>query len=417
VKLASRIGLGLVALVTLAGRAQAQPASADPPVEPGEPPAKAPAPPSAAEPPAPPPPVTPTPEEPTVTIAGWVETYFQYNLRKPSNEASNLRLDHEHDSFTVQNAALDLAGEQGPAHAHLTFQVGSATAVQYAGEPIVPPAGSVPLSDPDLWQHLQQAWAGLTLPGDLVVDGGLFLSPIGPESLIVKNDWNWSRSNLFFALPFYHAGVRVTRPIADGWSVQGWLTNGWNDAVDRNDWKSGIVGASYTTDALAANFVYNTGRERAEGTLEEDAWRHLFDANATYTINDRVAVIGWIDGGFETGGIGTSGWIGAAAYLKYTITPEVDVAVRGDFLKEWFGADDGFAATPIFFPTSWVAEGTFTLIYRPGDHVMVMAEYRHDSAGEDVYFADSVVGDGVLVPFVPDSDQQDTVTVGVVAWF
>jgi hypothetical protein len=47
--------------------------------------------------------------------------------------------------------------------------------------------------------------------------------------------WNWSRSDLFFALPFYHAGVRVKRPLGDsGWTAIAMIANGWNNAIDNN---------------------------------------------------------------------------------------------------------------------------------------------------------------------------------------
>jgi hypothetical protein len=73
----------------------------------------------------------------------------------------------------------------------------------------------------ELWKYLQQAYVGyrIALKRDLTMAAGLFLSPIGPEAMAVWDNWNWSNSNLFFGLPFYHTGVRATCSLSDAWSL------------------------------------------------------------------------------------------------------------------------------------------------------------------------------------------------------
>ncbi len=59
---------------------------------------------------------------------------------------------------------------------------------------------------------MQQGFVGYRFPfrRGLVVQAGLFLSPIGPEGIAVRDNRNWSRSTLFFALPYYHTGARAS---------------------------------------------------------------------------------------------------------------------------------------------------------------------------------------------------------------
>ena len=57
----------------------------------------------------------------------------------------------------------------------------------------------------------------------LLIEGGIFLSPVGPEGMAIKDQWNWSRSNLFFGLPFYHTGLKVSYAFTDRLFTNGWL--------------------------------------------------------------------------------------------------------------------------------------------------------------------------------------------------
>ena len=75
------------------------------------------------------------------------------------------------------------------------------------------------------------------------------------------------------------------------------------------------------------------------------------------------------------------------------------------------------AASAIFWPVKWVAEGTATLAYQPIDHASVRLEYRHDQAANDAFFGGDVAVDPMTMSFIPNRDMQDTVTLGVTAWF
>ena len=69
----------------------------------------------------------------------------------------------------------------------------------------------------------------IAAPREISVEVGLLPSPIGLEVIPTKDNWNWSRSNLFFALPAYHAGVDVGRPLGRGWTARLQVCNGWID--------------------------------------------------------------------------------------------------------------------------------------------------------------------------------------------
>src|SRR5262249_11965644 len=151
------------------------------------------------------------------------------------------------DSFLLQNAAVDFVGNAGPMVLHLTLQFGLTGDTYYLAEPSLPGASGAAASNLEVWKHLQQAVIAYKAPlgKGLLFEAGLFLTPIGLEFTAVKDDWNWSRSTLFFALPAYHSGLRLTYPLDDRLTVSAMVTNGWNDLVDGNDSKSISVYASY----------------------------------------------------------------------------------------------------------------------------------------------------------------------------
>jgi hypothetical protein len=133
-----------------------------------------------------------------------------------------------------------------------------------------------------------------------LLQAGIFLSPIGPEGMAVRDNWNWSRSNLFFGLPFYHTGARITYPITNEWAVMLAGYNGWNSVVDGNDEKSISAQVTYNRpDKLALSVLYFGGVERPKGAPEGPAWRHLFDLHATWQANAWLSLIGHLNGGTD----------------------------------------------------------------------------------------------------------------------
>lgn len=337
----------------------------------------------------------------TVTFGGYLEAYYQLNTRIPSNQITNLRgFDNRDRTFTLTTAALEGKGEKGPVTAHLILQIGAMPSSYYLAEPVRAGTPSVNATGPELWKYLQTATLAYKGPSELTIEAGIFPSPIGPEVFAIKDNWNWSRSDLFFGLPFYHTGVRGSYPLGGGWVGTFAAYNGWNSVVDNNGSPSVAASALYTSKCTTAQVLYFGGIQR------DGAWRNLFDAYVTYTRGD-VAVTAHGDAGFEPNDFGTSSWVAGALYAKVDLAPKLYVAARGDYFREH--VPDG--AEPIFWPVPWIASGTATLAYQPGANLSVRLEYRHDQAGGEAFFGGRVLDD------IPNRRAQDTITLGATAWF
>jgi hypothetical protein len=358
-----------------------------------------------------------------VTPVGYVEVYGAWNFNRPTNGITNYRgFDNRHATFTLSNAAAGALFEAGPVGGKVILQVGSTPSSYYSAEPGLAGAGGANATGSELWKYLQEAYLTYRAPlgTGLLLQAGLCASPIGFESFAVKDNWNWSRSNLFFALPFYHTGVRATYEWTREWSSTVSVFNGWNSVVDNNEEKSVQTNTTYKPhDDVTITALYWGGIERTTGSREGPWWRHHFDVVAQANVTSFLSLAAQGDYGFEPNRMGTARWWAAAAYARVRAAKFLYLAVRGDRFTEHLATDAARASAPLFWGgAEWVTSGTATVDLRPYDHVGFRLEGRHDVAEAPLYFRRAVVGDGsAAAPFVPNARTQTTVLLGATAWF
>lgn len=349
-----------------------------------------------------------------IAIGGYLEALYQAHFQNPSNQVTNLRgFDNRSRTFTLSNVALDAKGEHGSIATRVVLQIGSTGSTYYTAEPDLGAQGTTAASNGDVWKYIQTATVTAELPHAVTIEAGLLPSPVGLEVIPIKDNWNWSRSNLFFGLPFYHTGLHVSRPLAGRWTAKLHVYNGWNSVVDNNVYPSAGGSIAYASLHTSAQLLYLGGIERAADAPEGDAWRHLFDALVQHAITDEVSVAAQADAGLERNDIGASWWAAGALYGKLAIADELYVAARADYFRERVPA----GAASIFWPVRWVASGTATLGYQPATGVSLRLEYRHDHASGDVFFGGTVASDPLTTQPIANRDRQDTATVGITAWF
>jgi hypothetical protein len=360
---------------------------------------------------------------PKLLPTGYVEAYYAYNFARPSNRITNYRgYDNRSNTFSLTNAAIGAAWESGDVTGKIVLQIGSTASTEYLAEPALAGTPSVNATGPDLWKFIQQAYVGSKVPHvpELVLQAGLFLAPVGCESLAVKGNWNWSRSNLFFAMWNYQTGARAHYDFADDWSLGIGIYNGWNSVVDNNAYKSVQASVVYRlTGKLLAQFLYFGGVERPSQSPEGNAWRHDFDLYGRWDAVDWLSLMAHANAGFEPNEFGTSSWYAGALYARVHPISWLFASLRGDRFWEHLPSNGAATAAPIFWGgAGWVSELTASVEVQPSDFLAGFVEYRHDQADSPSYFRGSVAGSGTpLSPFVANSKTQDTVTIGATSWF
>lgn len=355
--------------------------------------------------------------KPPWVLSGYLETDWQWNYAKPDNGITNYRgFDNRANTITLSNVSLAVDWDVKDVIGKLALQVGRTPSTYYLAEPNRAGTTSVNATNAELWKYLQQAYLGYRfhfLQRELLVQTGVFLSPIGPETMIVHENWNWSRSNLFFALPFYHAGARASQTLSDAWSLTVAVYNGWNNIVDNNTHKSLSVQALYAPEKLLTwSLLYFGGVERPQGAPEGAPFRHLFDSHLSWQASERWSVMAHGNGGFERNRFGMTHWGGGALSARVVLLRELSLAARADRLQERAAHDAQGSASPILFPARWVSSATATLDYHPADSISFRLEYRHDAAASPIYFQGHVPANNA-----PNARTGNTSTVGATAWF
>jgi hypothetical protein len=360
------------------------------------------------------------PDKKKFTLSGYVETFYQYNFNNPGNGISNYRgFDNRHNTLTLSNAVLDAGFRAKDILGRLALQVGHTPASLYQQETRLPGSDGAGETDDKLWRHLQRASIGWQATKSMLFEAGLFLTNIGVESLAVKDNWNWSRTNAFVRLPNYQTGVKATFHASDRLDLSGGVFNGWNTVVDNNDEKSFLLQGQYKVkEQLSASLAYFGGVEREGGAPEGRRWRHAFDSYVQIDATSWFQVAGEGSGGWEANRFGLHWFAGAAAYARMKTLDWLYVALRGDRLWEDPSASASGMSRPFMVPVKHVTSGTATLDARPVKGLSLRVEYRHDRAEGDLYFKGQVEGDGSPEkPYVPNTKIQNTVLAGAVAWF
>jgi hypothetical protein len=333
---------------------------------------------------APAPTPTPTPEPSKIDVAGYVDTYYEYNFNKV--DPALRTFDVQHNTFSLAAAEVNLT-KLPTADSILGFR-----ADIWFGKSADLTAAFEPASDgKEIYKNIQQAYVSL-LTGKVQWDVGKYVTPIGAEVIESQDNWNYSRSILFgYAIPFYHLGVRASVPLTSKVTLGGYLNNGWNNASELNSAKT--VGASLTfkpSDKLT--WVVN---DMAGKETEGADTRNIFDTTLTVTLSPKLSAMGNFDYGTE----GSASWWGFDAYLKLQAKPSWALVGRYEYVDD---TDGGFM-------TIGTKVQSFTVT---SDHTIAGAlkarlEYRFDKSDGD-FFTKS---DGSVV------DTQSSVQVGLVYSF
>lgn len=345
-------------------------------------------------------------------VVGYIETYYQYNFNKPGNGVTAYRgYDNRHNSFTLQNAVIDVGFRAKDIFSRVALQVGHAPPVIYDREPSFERAEGANASNADLWRYIQRASLGWQATERLILEAGLFPNTTGVETFAVKENWNWSRSNASLALPNYRAGVYVTYLAGESVDVFASINNGWDSVVDGNDEKSFVVGAHYKRGtSLTVSGSYFGGVERPGGAPEGRAWRHGLEAWAQWSVTEAFALAADGTGGFEDTTFGRHWWSSAAAYARVEALSWLFFAARGDRLWEDTAGNAQGGSTSFLIPTKHVTSGTATVDVRPVKGLSTRLELKHDVARDPLYFRGDAPNDA------PNARSQTTLLLGATAW-
>ena len=354
------------------------------------------------------------------SLSGFVDAYYGFNFNHPASLDNDLQFfDQKTNQFglnmvelVVDKAPDATAGEVGRTGYHVSLGYGQAMNAVNSSEPV---------TGVSFDQYLKEAYFSYLAPvgKGLQVDIGKFVTPAGAEVIETKDNWNYSRSLLFYyAIPYFHFGARAKYTFNDRWTLYGYLVNGWNNVVSDNSGKTYGAILNWNPNkkvSIAENYLAGPQAD-ALAPNPNSNWRQLSDTVITYTPNAKLSLMLNADYGrgdrvYTPTGTGMVAgpvvdWWGTAAYAKYAWNDKSNFALR----YEYYGDPNGFtvfAGTPFSGTDQHVQEITATYTHMITNVLMTRLEYRGDFSPVPIFHK----GASELV------DQQNTATLGMVLMF
>jgi hypothetical protein len=259
----------------------------------------------------------------TVTLGAFVDAYYAWDvLRPPTLDRAFTTQPARHDEFNVNLAFVEVKLAGPHTRGRLALQAGTSVQSNYAAEPRL---GSI--SGPELARHIQEATAGVRLASRLWIDAGTYLSHIGQESWISRDNPTYSRSLVADYSPYYETGIKATWTASAKVTVQLHVLNGWQNISETNSDKALGVRVDYAVSprlALGyANFLGNEMPDTVPSRLR--VFNELFAALTRRTVGAWLT----LDHGEQARpGGGHSTWYGAALIGRVKVGPTAAVAAR-----------------------------------------------------------------------------------------
>lgn len=278
------------------------------------------------------------------------------------------------EGFQLSFAGLDARYARGKIGATASLRFGPSV-IRYFGD-----------QGPLGFDNLTQAYLTWKPSDAISVDFGQFGTIYGAE---VAESWlnaTYTRGALYYAMqPFWHVGMRANWQASDALRLTVMAVNGVNNAVDLDETPGLGAQLAFSGDGFGviAGYMWTANDTEKDAF---DFFEHLVDLIATV----EAGAFGLVFNA-DFGMTDDTSFYGAALTPRYTISENLGVAVRGEYLA-W---PDNTGADHVPGVGGGVYEGlvtaTLTLDWRPvgNSHFVLRPELRYEQAlGADA-FADA----------------------------
>jgi hypothetical protein len=317
-----------------------------------------------------------------LTISGYVEGYYSYDLNKPSN---NMRPGflynfNRHNEFNLNLGVVKAAYATERTRANLAIGVGTYMNANYAAEPGV-------------LKNIFEANAGykLSRTSNLWFDIGILPSHIGFESAIGKDNWALTRSLVAENSPYFESGAKLSYTSNNGKvQVAALVMNGWQriTRVEGNSLLSfGTQVYVKPTDKITLNYSTFLGTDKPDSAR---LFRHYHNLYGIFQITPVIGFTAGWDIGVEEetpNGKGHTTWYTPVGILRITpANSKWAFALRAEYMCDEKGVIIA-TGTPNGFKT---LGGSVGIDYWPQSNVALRLEARHLNSRDNIFVKDGV---------------------------
>ncbi|MES2178852.1 MAG: outer membrane beta-barrel protein [Gemmatimonadota bacterium] len=263
---------------------------------------------------------------PKITFGGFVDGYYAFDFNRPANfDRSFTTQPARHNEFNVNLAYVEAKLDAPRARGRFAIQTGTSVQSNYAGEPR---NGGV--SGPDLARLIQEAIVGTKIGENAWVDGGIFLSHIGMESFISRDNPMYTRSLVADYSPYYETGAKLSWQAAPTVSATFVVVNGWQNISETNAAKSAGMRIDYVPSSSTTLSYYNYVGNEAADSAKHSQIRFFNGVGLKSSLTSQFTVLAQFDYGVQghASGSGSSSWYGGMLTGRVQATPMTAIVCR-----------------------------------------------------------------------------------------
>jgi hypothetical protein len=254
-----------------------------------------------------------------LSFGAFIDSYYAYDFNRPSDrERPFTTQPTRHNEFNINLAYLESVLERETLRGRLALQMGTSVTRNTIAE-----------RNRDL-QYIQEVIVGKRLGENTWIDMGIFLSHIGLESWISKNNWVYSRALFSDNVPYYASGVRIQHE-----NIQFIIMNGWGNMTENNEGKA--LGFQYKKKlSQKMSFTYNNFFGDEEVVSDRSRFRGYHNFVFEYLASSRWQYQGAIDFGHQSQQLndGVDGWVTGAVIIRRILNPEQSLAMRAEYYAD-----------------------------------------------------------------------------------
>lgn len=327
-----------------------------------------------------------------VRMSGLIDGYVSQSFQEPaSGKIAGRGFDTDTNTFMLNMAKLELQHPAEPIGFRLDLGFGRGFEIFNGLEP-----------SGDALQYVPQAYLSVAPKSwnGFQIDFGKFYTSAGAEVPESNLNWNYSRSRLFAYGPYFHMGVRMSKPINEHLTAGAQLVNGWDSVRDANSGKTIGLTSAVTYEKVSWYNAYYGGPENA-GTSR--GWRNFYDTVLKVGTDKAQGYLNFDYGRMrpvnDDGSLRTQTIVATAVAARFHTVGNFYVAPR----YGWYDDRDGWA----FGDKNTLQDFTLTGEYRHPKGIVAMLEYRRDWAREGFFER------GDALPGSPLAKHADTLTFGL----
>jgi hypothetical protein len=275
-----------------------------------------------------------------IKVNGFFSGSYNYNFDNPPDNKIRFRVfDYDNNSFKIDVFELSArkdavnAGDAG-----FRFDITTGSSI-----PAITRSFGLESGNIDFHQLFVSYIA--PLGRGLRLDIGKFITPFGMEVIEGYDGYNDNYSHSFnfgYSIPYTHTGIKASYSFFEEAKLAIFIVNGWDNAIDYN--KSKSLGVQLNLSPLPGLNVIPGFMYGPEKTNNNHDNRALFDFVSTYSLSELFTVGVNFDYGREPNSPyynETSEWLGLAGYLKYKISDNYSIAIRGEEFDDRSGLRTG----------------------------------------------------------------------------